>query len=187
MKNYSGIINKAVATLNNSGVIVCPTDTIIGLSADATNTEAVNKIINIKNRLENKSFIVLVNSIAMLQQYIEKEIPQFVLNFLEQQTEPTTIIYPQGKNLAKNVLAANGSIGIRIVKNGTVAQIINKLKKPIVSTSVNESGKEAITNTNLLPVEIASKVDYVMAHHTTTHSKSSAIYVINNNELLRIR
>lgn len=186
MKNYSSQIDKTIAILNAGGVIICPTDTIIGLSADATNSEAVNKIISIKNRPENKSFIVLVSSIGMLKNYVE-DLPNFVLDFLAKQKEPTTIIYKKGLHLADNVLAENGSIGIRIVNEGIVYEIIKNLNKPIVSTSVNESGATSILKIEEISETIKNKVDFIVESPIQQHNKPSSIFMVQQKSLTQLR
>lgn len=186
MKNYNLQIKKATAVLTAGGVIICPTDTIIGLSADATNSKAVNKIISIKNRPENKSFIVLVSSIEMLKNYVD-DLPDFVLTFIEKQEEPTTIIYNKGLNLAGNVLAENGSIGIRIVNEGIVFEIIKNLNKPIVSTSVNESGTASVLKLESIPKTIKNKVEYIVESSIEQANKPSSIFIVQQKSLIRLR
>lgn len=186
MNNYNTQLAKAVDTLNAGGVVICPTDTIIGLSADATNEEAVNKINAIKNRPENKSFIVLVNSIEMLENYVE-DFPSFVHEFIKKQSTPTTFIYPNGKNLAQNVLAENGSIGIRIVNEGIIYEIIKSLNKPIVSSSVNESGKPTIVKFEDIPTIIKNKVDYIVEMPVSQNSKPSSIFIVEQKSVIQLR
>src|SRR5690606_36898969 len=111
--DYREDINKALQVLRNGGIILYPTDTVWGLGCDATNSDAVGRIFRIKKRNENKSLIILVNGLVMLERYVES-IPETAMNIIEVSDRPLTIIYPSGRNLAEGVYAADGSAGIRI-------------------------------------------------------------------------
>eukprot|EP01041_Mallomonas_annulata_P032903 gene32903-55455_t len=128
-------------TLKNGGTILYPTDTIWGLGCDATNEEACQKILNIKNRPAEKSFIILVDSFLMLEKYIP-EFPDVCYDLVELATRPLTIIYPNAKGLANSVLASDGSVGIRLTKDPICVALIRAMKKPLVSTSANLSGEK---------------------------------------------
>lgn len=181
-------INEAVQVIDNGGNILCPTDTIWGLSADATNEQAVEKVFQIKNRPATKSMIVLVSDLKMLQNYVE-EIPANAIHLIEKSKTPTTIIYPKGKNLPKNVLAANGSIGIRIVEDDFCQVIIKKLGRAIISTSANLSGEEAPKKYSDISAAIKQNVDYQVRiiEKEVSKNAASSIYLIEGNELKQIR
>ena len=110
-------IKKSIDALNNGEIILYPTDTVWGLGCDATNTKAVKKIFDLKKRNEAKSLIVIVNSDRMLQQFVE-DVPELAWDIMDLSNKPTTIIYPNAKNLAENVVAHDGSIAIRMIKEG---------------------------------------------------------------------
>ncbi|MDQ1142108.1 MAG: threonylcarbamoyl-AMP synthase [Chryseobacterium sp.] len=154
-------INKALEVIKNGGVILYPTDTIWGLGCDATNAAAVDKLLKIKNRPAEKSLIVLLDVDSKLQSYV-KEIPEVAYDLIEYAENPLTIIFSDAKNLATNVINADGSVGIRIVKHDFCTPLIQRFRKPIVSTSANLSGKPSPKFFDDIDPEILDAVDYVV-------------------------
>jgi L-threonylcarbamoyladenylate synthase len=133
-------MEKAIETLKNGGVILYPTDTIWGIGCDATNETACQKISQIKNRPDNKSFIILVDSVQMIEKYIP-EFPDVCYDLVDLADKPLTIIYPNAKGLAPSILADDGSVGIRVTKDPICLKLIRSMRKPLVSTSANLSGE----------------------------------------------
>lgn len=154
-------INKALEVLKNGGVILYPTDTIWGLGCDPNNEDALEKINQIKNRPSNKNFIILVDSERLLNRYV-KEIPDVCYDLIDYADKPLTIIYPQGQQVSKSVLAEDGSIGIRLVKNDFCEKLIQKFKSGITSTSANISGEPNPSCFEEISEKIKSEVDYVV-------------------------
>ena len=154
-------INKALEVIKNGGVILYPTDTIWGLGCDATNAAAVDKLLKIKNRPAEKSLIVLLDVDSKLQSYV-KEIPEVAYDLIEYAENPLTIIFSDAKNLAANVINADGSVGIRIVEHDFCTPLIQRFRKPIVSTSANLSGKPSPKFFDDIDSEILDAVDYVV-------------------------
>jgi len=186
MNNFTTDIDNCIAVLQNGGNILYPTDTIWGIGCDATNYNAVNKIITLKQRQANKSFVVLVSSLEELQQYITN-FDEKIIDYLQQQTKPTTVIYSNAINLAKNVLAQNGSVAIRICKDDFCKTLIQQLKKPIVSTSANISNEPSPDNFLSISKEVINKVDYVVKHRqneTTIATPSTIIQWIKGNVVI---
>ncbi len=155
-------LEKAIAVLEKGGVLIYPTDTVWGLGCDATNSKAVEKLSKLKEREEGKSYIVLLDDDRKLNRYV-KEIPEVAWDILDFVNRPTTIVYPQGINLAKNVMAQDGSIAIRIVKTGFAKRLIQRFKKPIVSTSANLSGEPSPKKYKDISKSIKEKVDGVVS------------------------
>ncbi|MCB9195655.1 MAG: threonylcarbamoyl-AMP synthase [Flavobacteriales bacterium] len=181
------IAQEALNILKNGGVILYNTDTIPGLGCDATDATAIERIFDIKNRPANKSLIVLVANDGMLQRYVE-EVPEVAWDIIDFTDKPTTIIYPRGKNLAQSAMAEDGSIGIRVIKEGPLHQLIMRLGKPLVSTSANLSGDPSPQNLSEISHEIISKVDLVVDLPTNkTHKASSIIKIELNGEFKIIR
>ena len=139
--NIKDAVDEAVKILQSGGIILYPTDTVWGLGCDATNKDAVEKIIKIKGRLEGKSLIVLVNSIDMIYRYVES-VPEIAPELIEVSDKPLTIVYPKAIGLAPNVTAEDGSIGIRVVNHPFCNILISRFRRPIVSTSANLSGNK---------------------------------------------
>jgi len=165
------IINEAVKVLRDGGVILYPTDTVWGIGCDATNEEAVAKVFAIKKRSEAKSLVLLACDMDMVAKYV-KEIPNIAIDLVEVNDAPMTIIYPGAQYLAPNVVAADGSVGIRIpcvdeeeTRPGGGAfcrELTARLRKPLVSTSANISGEPAPGNFSEISEEIRNAVDYVV-------------------------
>ena len=154
-------IKKSINIMNSGGIILYPTDTIWGLGCDATNKEAVDKIYQIKQRSDEKSMLVLLDNPNKIPSYIN-EMPEVAWDLIELSEKPLTIIYPQAKNLASNLIAQDGSIGIRISNDPFNQQLIQKFRKPIVSTSANISGELSPANFTEISQEIIDSVDYVV-------------------------
>ncbi|MCZ4244548.1 L-threonylcarbamoyladenylate synthase [Pedobacter punctiformis] len=154
-------INKALEILKTGGVILYPTDTIWGLGCDATNEEAVDKLLKIKNRPAEKSLIVLLDTDNKLQSYVS-EVPDVAYDLIEYAENPLTIIFSGAKNLAKNVINTDGSVGIRVVKHDFCTQLIQRFRKPVVSTSANISGASSPKNFDDVDEEIKGAVDYIV-------------------------
>ncbi len=152
-------LNQALETLKQGGLILYPTDTIWGIGCDATNAEAVEKIFALKGRDQAKSLIVLLHSDNQLASYLQ-EIPEVAYELIEVTDRPLTIIYSKAKNLPQNVTAVDGSIGIRIVNHPFCQQLLQRFRKPIVSTSANISGAPSARYFDEISPEIKEGVDY---------------------------
>ncbi len=152
-------LRQAIKVLTAGGLILYPTDTIWGIGCDATNVEAVRKIYRLKQREDSKAMIILLDSENRLPHYV-REIPEIAWQLIDVSDKPLTIIYPGAKNLASNLIAENGSVGIRIVKDDFCRSLIMQFKRPIVSTSANISGKPAPALYDEISAEIKDGVDY---------------------------
>ncbi len=181
-------ISHALDTLRSGGIILYPTDTIWGLGCDATNAEAVKKIYELKNRADNKSMIVLVDSLSRIYSYID-DVPDIALDIIELTTKPLTVILEGAKNIAENVInKSDKSIGIRVVKDSFCEQLIRQFKKPIVSTSANISETPAPSIYSEINDAIISNVDYVVFHrrNDTIKSAPSSIIKVGKNGAIKV-
>ena len=154
-------IKNALEVLRKGGIILYPTDTVWGIGCDATNEEAVKKIYSIKEREDNKSMLVLIDEAGRIPSYINL-MPEIAWDLIELSDKPITIIYPGAKNLAKNLIAAEGTIGIRVTNEAFSKKLIQRFKKPIVSTSANISGKKSPSKFSEIDEIIKNRVDYVV-------------------------
>lgn len=170
-------LKNALQVLRNGGVILYPTDTVWGLGCDATNAGAVKKIFEIKRREDSKSMLVLMENPNMLRAYIH-EVPEIAWELIEVTDKPLTIIYPGAKNLAPNLIAEDGTIGIRITTETFTEHLIQQFRRPIVSTSANLSGKPTPQNFNQIEEEILTVVDYVVQYRQDDTSKSKPSSII---------
>jgi L-threonylcarbamoyladenylate synthase len=175
-------INKALEVLKDGGIILYPTDTIWGIGCDATNEAAVNKVFKLKGRDESKSLIVLLDNENKLQSYVQ-EVPDLAYDLIEYAEHPLTVIYSGAKNLAPNVIGQDGTVGIRIVKHPYCQQLIQRFRKPIVSTSANVSGEKSPSNFSEISEEIIRGVDYVvnLEHDDRSIKRPSTIMKLDAN------
>lgn len=169
-------LNKAFETLKNGGLILYPTDTIWGIGCDATNAEAVEKVFALKGRDPQKSLIVLLHNDNQLASYVN-DIPEVAYDLIEYTETPLTIVYSNAKNLAPNVIAADGSIGIRIVRHPFCEQLLQRFRKPIVSTSANISGEVSPAHFDEISEQVKSGMDYMVAYgrQGNKNNKSSTV------------
>lgn len=181
-------MEKAVEILKNGGTILYPTDTIWGIGCDATNLEAIEKIFEIKKRDKSKSVIILVESEKRLQDLVD--VPEMAWEIIDVSEKPVTIVYENPRNLPKELLAQDGSIGIRLVKNEFCKKLISKLNKPIVSTSANLSGEKSALKFSDISEEIVNAVDYAVEQDRDVVSKysgSSVIKIWSDNRIKVLR
>lgn len=164
-------IKKACDTMKEGGVILYPTDTIWGIGCDATNEEAVKRVYEIKKRSDTKSMLVLLDNPAKLQAYIA-DVPEIAWDLIDLTDKPLTIIYDGAKNLATNLVAEDGSIGVRITAEEFSAALCRQFRKPIVSTSANITGEKVAANFNEISQEIIDAVDYVVEYRQNDYTKA---------------
>lgn len=169
-------MNKCLEVLQSGGLILYPTDTIWGIGCDATNEKAVEKVFKLKGRNSGKSLIILLDTENKLESYV-REVPAIAYDLIEFAENPLTIIYTGAKNIACNAIPSDGSIGIRIVKHAFCQQLIQRFKKPIISTSANISGEKSPANFSQVSKEIINGVDYVvnLEQDDLSEKNSSAI------------
>lgn len=155
-------LQNALRVLRDGGVILYPTDTVWGIGCDATNAEAVSRVYAIKKRVDSKAMLVLLDGAGKLQGYVDK-VPETAWMLLEanEGQRPMTIIYPRAKNLASNLLAEDGSVGIRITEELFSKALCEQLRRPIVSTSANFSGEPAAKTFQQISQDLIEAVDYV--------------------------
>ena len=146
-------IKKACEIMEKGGIILYPTDTIWGIGCDATNEDAVKRVYEIKKRIDSKALIVLVDKPVKVEFYV-REVPEIAWDLIDVANKPLTIVYPNARNLATNVLADDGSVGIRITQETFSRKLCERFRKAIVSTSANVSGQPAPTNFNEISDEI---------------------------------
>ena len=186
-------IKNAVETMRKGGVILYPTDTVWGIGCDATNAEAVKRVYTIKQRDDSKALICLVDSDARMQRYF-RNVPdvawQLVDSLKEGDTKPITLILDGAINLAENLIAEDGSVGMRITNESFSKELCYRFQKAIVSTSANISGEPAAQNYCDIDPRIIETVDYVCwsrRQEHKPHTPSSIIKLKENGEVTVIR
>ena len=154
-------VAKALKVLQEGGIILYSTDTIWGIGCDATNTEAVQKIYRLKQRDEAKSMIILLDTENKLESYVS-DVNPLAYDLIEYAENPLTLVMPGAKNVSPALIAADGSIAIRVTGNQFCQQLIQRLRKPLVSTSANISGKPSPQYFSQIDQDIIDGVDYVV-------------------------
>ena len=179
---------QALRTLREGGIILYPTDTVWGIGCDATNAEAVRKIFQLKRREDSKSMLVLLDGVGKLQGYVD--VPEAAEQLLDAASEerPMTIIYPNARNLAANLIAEDGSIGIRITNEPFTHALCEQLHHPLVSTSANVSGEPTAKTFREITQPIRDGVDYVCEYRQDdlTPKQPSSIIKINMDNTFSI-
>ena len=170
-------LKKALDIIRKGGIILYPTDTIWGIGCDATNAEAVQRIYDLKQRPDTRSMLVLIDSPEYLPHYV-RELPEIALDLVELSVKPLTIIYSGAQNVAPNLIAQDGSLGIRITRETFSQALCRRMKKPLVSTSANISGQPAPANFSEISDEILRGVDYVVNYRQQEKQKNQASSII---------
>ena len=180
-------IKKACEVMNKGGVILYPTDTIWGIGCDATNEEAVKRVYEIKKRADSKAMLVLVDNAVKVDFYVNQA-PEVAFDLIELATKPLTIIYDDAKNLASNLIAEDGSIGIRVTSEEFSNQLCFRFRKAIVSTSANVSGEPSPASFADISEEIKQAVDYIVQSRQDekTSSKSSSIIKLGKGGQVKV-
>ena len=180
-------IRRAISVLRQGGVILYPTDTVWGIGCDATLPEAVERVYHIKQRADAKALITLVDSEAKVQFYV-RQVPDVAWDLIELSEKPLTIVYDGARNLAPNLLAADGSAGIRITREAFSRELCFRFRRAVVSTSANVSGQPSPQNFSEISEEIKSAVDYIVDYRReeTTQAKPSSIIKLDKGGVIKI-
>ena len=180
-------VKKACEVMEKGGVILYPTDTVWGIGCDATNAEAVKKVYELKHRSDSKAMLVLVDSDVKVNFYV-KDVPEVAWQLIDYATKPLTVIYEGARNLAENLIAEDGSVGIRITKEVFSNELCYRFKKAIVSTSANISGEPSPATFKDIGDEVKNAVDYIVNCRQNEHGcpKPSSIVKVGAGGLVKI-
>ena len=180
-------LKKACEVLHRGGLILYPTDTIWGIGCDATNETAVQSVYALKQRTDHKAMLVLLDSPLALNCFVS-DVPAIACNLIEISNKPLTIIYPNAKNLAFNLLGEDGSVGIRITNERFSRELCKLFSKPLVSTSANISGLPSPELFAEIAEAVKSGVDYIVRYrqHETLRAKPSGIIKLNEDGCIQI-
>ena len=179
-QSFEEEVERTVAFLKAGKTILYPTDTIWGVGCDATSSRACEKVYIAKQRPKNKSLIVLVDTFERLSDYVV-DVPAIAFDLIKAAKKPLSIIYAEGKNLAKNV-SADKSVCIRVVNHEFCKEVIRRLGKPITSTSANLSGQPSAMTFGDISEEIKNSVDYVVQLYHDSFAKPKCSTIIKLNE-----
>ncbi len=180
-------IKNACQVMREGGVILYPTDTIWGIGCDATNEEAVRRVYEIKQRADSKAMLVLVDTPVKVDFYVQ-DVPEVAWDLIDVADKPLTIIYSGARNLAPNLLAEDGSVGIRVTNEEFSSRLCRQFRKAIVSTSANISGQPSPHNFSEISEEIKSSVDYIVHYRQDEKSnpKPSSIIKLGEGGIIQI-
>lgn len=179
-------IRNCIEVLSHGGLILYPTDTVWGIGCDATNELAVKKIYSLKKRPDTKALICLVANDFMLEKYVEK-VPDLAYDLMDLATKPTTIVYDRPVGVAKNLVATDNTLAIRVASDQFCQYLIKKFNKPLVSTSANIAGQPTPMCFKEINKEILTGVDYVVnLHHDMEKSTPSSIIKLGNDGTVKI-
>lgn len=179
-------VHNAFEVIKNGGIILYPTDTVWGIGCDATNPDAVKKIYALKQREESKSMIVLVNGDRMLYN-VFSEVPEVAWQIIEVTDKPTTLVLDKPKNVAPNLIAEDNTLGVRLVTEPFCYKLMERMKKPLVSTSANVSGVPTPNSFKEIDHHILDGVDYIVnLHHDKIAAKPSSIIKIGNDLQVKV-
>ena len=173
--------------MREGGVILYPTDTVWGIGCDATNEDAVRRVYEIKQRQDSKAMLVLVDSSVKVDFYV-RDVPEVAWDLIDLADEPLTIIYSGARNLAANLLAEDGSVGIRVTNEEFSKRLCQQFRKAIVSTSANISGRPSPKNFSEISEEVKSAVDYIVGYRQEEMSnpKPSSIIKLGKGGVIKI-
>ena len=163
--------------MREGGVILYPTDTIWGIGCDATNEDAVHRVYEIKQRQDSKAMLVLVDSSVKVDFYV-RDVPEVAWDLIDLADKPLTIIYSGARNLAANLLAEDGSVGIRVTNEDFSKRLCQQFRKAIVSTSANISGQPSPKNFSEISEEVKSAVDYIVGYRQEEMSNPTPSSII---------
>lgn len=175
----------AAEVIRKGGIIVYPTDTIWGIGCDATDEKAVEKVFALKKRAESKSLIALVGSEHGLLRTV-KTVPEPAWDILKYSERPVTIIYDHPIGIAKNALAEDGSLGIRVTGDPFCRRLLELIKRPLISTSANVSGQPSPACFAEIDPEILSGTDYVVDFRRKDTRKAQASTILKLTDDCRI-
>ncbi len=186
-ETFNKAIAEAIEVLNKGGVILYPTDTVWGLGCDATNSEAVRKIYQIKHRADSKSMLCLCDAIGRVDYYFQN-VPDIAWDLWEVADKPLTLILPRARNVAPELIASDGTMGMRITAEKVSQTLCARLKKPLVSTSANISGQPTARCFADISEEIKQAVDYIvpLRQDETENPAPSGIIKVGDGGLIQV-
>ena len=180
-------VKKCIEVMRKGGVILYPTDTVWGIGCDATNADAVKRVFEIKKRADSKAMLLLVDSADRLARYVGN-VPAVAWDLIDLATTPLTIIYDGARNVAQNLIASDGSIGIRVTSELFTKELCYRFQKAVVSTSANISGEPTPNNYSEISKDILDAVDYVVNYKQLEkgRAKSSSIIKLTSNGVVTV-
>ena len=181
------VLTQTVEVLQRGGIILYPTDTVWGIGCDATNAEAVARVLELKQRSEAKGLIVLVDTSARIDRYVD-DVPDIAYDLIDLATSPLTVVFDRGKNLASNLLPADGSVAIRVDQHEFCRRLVERLGRPLMSTSANVAGGATPRVLAEVDERIVRGVDMVVPEqfHCPVSSRPSGVVAVQRGGVVRV-
>jgi len=154
-------IQKSLEVLKRGGVLLLPTDTHWSLGCDATNGEAVDRLLKIKKREPGKRLLLLMENPALLDRYVA-EVPEIAWDLAEISTTPLTMVFSNPRNLPDILTASDGTIGIRFTREDFSKELIRGFRRPVLASSANFSGGKSPSVFLDVDDNIRTVVDYIV-------------------------
>ena len=179
-------IERLVDLINNGNIAVVPTDTVYGIIGDATNIDVIHKVYEVKKRDYSKPLILMVSSIDMLEKYV-LEVNNIEKKLIDRYWPgKLTILFKKNNNVDDLITSGSELVGIRYPDNKELNELMDKLNKPLISTSCNISSKEVITSIDMLEEDISKHVSYVYDGGILSDTSSTIVRVNDGKiEILR--
>lgn len=186
-QKFQQAIREAVQVLNKGGVILYPTDTVWGLGCDATNSEAVRRIFTIKRRADSKAMLSLIDAVGRVDYYFDR-VPEIAWDLWEVADKPLTLILPRARNVAPELIAEDGTMGMRITHEAVSNALCARLRRPLVSTSANISGEPTARCYADISEEVKQAVDYIVPlRQNEAHNPApSGIIKVDDGGLIQV-
>ena len=186
-QQFQQAIDEALQVLLRGGVILYPTDTVWGIGCDATNAEAVRRIFQIKHRADSKAMLSLVDAVGRVDYYFDR-VPDMAWDLWEVADKPLTLILPRARNVAQELIADDGTMGMRITHETVSQTLCARLRKPLVSTSANISGQPTARCFADISDEIRQAVDYIvpLRQDETNNPSPSGIIKLGDGNVIQV-
>ncbi len=182
-------LRNALKVLRTGGLILYPTDTVWGIGCDATREDSVERIYRLKQRAEKQSMLILVDTVDRIYSYVDP-VPEIAIDLMEVADKPLSIVFSGARNLASNLMAHDGSIGIRVCRDPFCLELIKRFRKPLVSTSANLHGEPPPSCFAEIGKPILQGVDYTVTWRqddTTRAAPSDIIRIGPGGEVKILR
>lgn len=135
-------VQEASKALLKAKVLVCPTDTVYGLLADATSKKAVGKVFKIKGRKEGKPLPIFVKDIAMAKTLAKVSFLQE--KYMKKVWPGKVTLVLESKGMLPRETGTAERIGLRIPKHWFVQAVLKEVKRPLTGTSANLAEKSSL-------------------------------------------
>ncbi|VVA43348.1 conserved hypothetical protein [Candidatus Roizmanbacteria bacterium] len=187
--NINQVINNTIMVLKSTGLVVFPSDTVYGLLCDATNEQAVKKLIAFKNRPAGKPISVFTN-LEFIDQLVKinKDQKKIIEEIIP---GPFTLILPSKHSVNKLLESETGNLGVRIPMNQLINRLIQEFGKPVTATSANLAGRPANYSIETLLKELTNKqkelIDLIVDAGTLPRNKPSTVVDLSKSDVKILR